>query len=84
MYYYSPFICPPEVSNCEQSAAFGERRLSISKNARVRALGTLLTLLGEDHLDVGGLGDTLDTIYVHKLFNVPDIVIALLAVWDNN
>ena len=83
-YYYSPLICPPKISKCEQVTAFSEGRLSVTKDARVRALGTLLALLCQDHLDVGGLGHTFHTIDVHKLFNVPNVLVVLLTVWDHN
>ena len=82
--WYSPFKCSPEISNCKQVAAFSERRPSVTKDARVRALGTLLALLCQDHLDVRGLRDTFHTIDVHKLFYVPDVLVVFLTVWDNN
>mgnify|MGYP007048338027 CR=1 FL=1 len=45
-------MCPPQISDSEQFAAFLEWRLAITKDARVGALSTLLALLCQDHLDV--------------------------------
>ena len=47
-----PFMCPPQISDCQQLAAFREWRLAVTKDARVCALSTLLALLSENHLDV--------------------------------
>ena len=45
-------MCPLQISDCQQFTAFREWRLSVTKDARVCALTTLLALLSKNHLYV--------------------------------